>query len=208
MRLVAITAGDVDDARLAALAEVGEVSVQVRWKRAGGAALYAVARRAIAIARPRGVPVWVNDRADVALAAGADGLHLPEDGLDVATARALAPRLRLGVSRHRAAIAAEDAEADRLHLGPIWATPSKAGMGAPLGLDALAAARAGFGGALIAVGGIDTPERAYQAARAGADGVAVIRALWEAADVAAVARALVAAVEAGQRARNASQGAP
>ena len=205
MRLVAITAGEASDDALAALCAVDGVAIQVRAKHLGGRALHALAARVIEIARPRGVPVWVNDRADVALAVGADGVHLPEDGLDLAAARAIAPGLRVGLSRHAAATLDD---ADLVQLGPIWETPSKAAFGPPLGVAALREARAAYRGALIAVGGIDGPDRAYEAALAGADGVAVIRALWTAPDVVAAACALVDAVARGHRVLKASQGAP
>ena len=144
----------------------GSVLVQIREKDLDGAALLELIRIARRYSR-----VIVNDRVDVALAAEAVAVHLPEDGLTVAEARALFPGI-IGVSRH-----APDANtgADLVHLGPIWATPSKPGM-TPLGVDAL---RAPHGTAkLVAIGGIDTPERARAAAMAGADAVAVIRAAW------------------------------
>lgn len=206
--LVAIVGGPDVLAPLAAVcaAVPDALAIQVRAKHLGGRALHELATRVAVIAAAAGVPVWVNDRADVALAIGAAGVHLPEDGLAPAAVRAALPGLAIGVSRHRADLA--EPEADRVHLGPIWATPSKQAFGPPLGLDALRAARARFAGTLVAVGGIDGPERAFASARAGADAIAVIRALWEAADPAATARALVDAVAAGQRAFIASQGAP
>ena len=145
----------------------GSVLVQVREKNLDGGRLLEL----IALAR-RYSRVIVNDRVDVAIAAEAIAVHLPEDGgLTVAEARAQFPGV-VGVSRH-----APDADtgADLVHLGPIWETPSKVGKAA-LGLDAL---KVPHGTAkLVAVGGIDTPERARDAAAAGADAVAVIRAAW------------------------------
>jgi thiamine-phosphate pyrophosphorylase len=144
----------------------GSVLIQVREKDLDGKELLEL----ISIAR-RYSRVIVNDRVDVALAAEAIAVHLPEDGMTVAEARALFTGV-IGVSRH-----APDANtgADLVHLGPIFETPSKPGM-PPLGLDAL---RAPHGTAkLVAIGGIDTPERARDAAMAGADAVAVIRAAW------------------------------
>lgn len=172
----------------------GAALIQIREKDLTGRALRALVGAAIAAAPAQ--RVVVNDRLDVALAAGAAGVHLPEDGLDVATARALTPAgFVLGCSRHAAATAAEAAAAgaDLVQLGPIWATPSKAAYGPPLGEAALAAARAAIGdrATLVAVGGIDTPARAAAARAAGADAVAVIRAVWTAADPAAAARALL-----------------
>jgi thiamine-phosphate pyrophosphorylase len=140
----------------------------------------------------------VNDRLDVALACGADGAHLPDDGLPIAEARALAPPgFLLGASAHGAddALAKARAGADLVTLGPIWDTPSKAGYGPPLGLEPLRRAAAGLGAgtALFAIGGVDSPARASEARRAGAHGVAVIRAAVGAADPGAASRALLEA---------------
>ncbi len=173
----------------------GVALVQVREKDLGGRDLVALVRAAIA-ATPH-QRVVVNDRVDVALAAGAAGVHLPEDGLDFAAAeRAIAATgLIIGGSRHTAARAAQAALAgvDLVHFGPIWATPSKAGLGEPLGAAALTEARGLIGdrARLVAVGGIDGPDRAAAARAAGADAVAVIRFVWRAADPAAAAAALL-----------------
>jgi thiamine-phosphate pyrophosphorylase len=190
----------------AALAGVpaGAMLVQLRARELGGGALLALARRLRAITAGRGALLLVNDRLDVALAAGADGVHLPEHGLDVAAVRAVAgPDFLVGVSRHSAgdAAAAARAGADLIVCGPVWPTPSKPGA-APLGLDALARAAAGIAAArapgrsahLFALGGVDRPERARAARAAGAHGIASIRGFCAAADPAAAAAALYAAV--------------
>lgn len=163
----------------------GAAIVQVREKDLAGAALCALVRAAIAAARPRGARVVVNDRVDVALATGADGVHLPEAGLSIAAARALLPPGALvGASRHTAA-AAYACDADLVILGPIFATPGK---GAPLGPEALAAA----GPRAVAIGGIDSPARAAACRAAGALAIAAIRAVWSAPDPGAAAAALSA----------------
>jgi thiamine-phosphate pyrophosphorylase len=163
----------------------GSVVVQVREKDLDGGPLLALVRAAQPFA-----PVLVNDRLDVALAAGAWGVHLPERGLPLADVRAFAPSLVLGVSRHAPGVV----PADLLQLGPIWPTPSKPG--APtLGEAALAEPHGRA--VLIAVGGIDSPERATAAAAAGADAVAVIRAAWAGGSLAP----LVTAVDAGRARR-------
>jgi thiamine-phosphate pyrophosphorylase len=147
----------------------------------------------IAIARPFGAPVWVNDRVDIALAAGADGVHLPERGLSIADARALAPRLAIGCSRHDADGARHADGADLVVLGPIWETPGKP---SPIGAGALAVRRELPARVrLVAIGGVDSPARARDAARAGADAVAVVRAAWQSRDPGAPIAALVAAVD-------------
>jgi thiamine-phosphate pyrophosphorylase len=165
----------------------GSVLVQVREKDLDGKELLEL----IAIAR-RYTRVIVNDRVDVALAAEAIAVHLPEDGISVADARAQFPTGVIGVSRH-----APDANtgADLIQLGPIFETPSKPGRAA-LGLDVL---RAPHGTAkLVAVGGIDTPERARDAASAGADAVALIRAAWSGGSLVP----FVTAVDAGRLLRS------
>ena len=162
----------------------GSVIVQLREKDLDGGPLLQLVRAAQPFA-----PVIVNDRLDVALAAEAYGVHLPERGLPVDVVRALAPSLVVGVSRHAAP---GDTGADLVHLGPIWPTPSKPN--APtLGEATLAGLALGGLARLVAVGGIDSPTRAQQAAAAGAAAVAVIRAAWSGASLAP----FVAAVEAG-----------
>lgn len=175
-----------------------EVRFQIREKDLDGGPLLAFARALLAIARPAGAEVWLNDRLDVALAAGADGLQLPERGLALADARAVAGTLPLGCSRHSIAGAREAAAAgaEVVQLGPIWATPSKQGILEPLGPDAL---ELRLGVPVVAVGGIDGPERARAAARAGADAVAVIRAAWTTPDPRATIAALCEAVRSAHR---------
>jgi thiamine-phosphate pyrophosphorylase len=144
----------------------GSVLVQIREKDLDGKLLLEL----VQVAR-RYTRVIVNDRIDVANAADAVAIHLPEDGISVADARAQFEGV-IGVSRH-----APDAStgADLVQLGPIWSTPSKPDV-TPLGLEVL---RAPHGTAkLVAVGGIDSPDRAREAALAGADAVALIRAAW------------------------------
>jgi thiamine-phosphate pyrophosphorylase len=176
IRVVAITdrrlMGETPDAFGAAIERAvrgcppGSVLVQIREKDLDGKLLLEL----ISIAR-RYTRVIVNDRIDIAIAADAIAVHLPEAGISVADARAQFDGT-IGVSRH-----APDADsgADLIHLGPIWATPSKPDA-TPLGTSVLAAPH---GTAyLVAVGGIDSPDRAREAATAGADAVAIIRAAW------------------------------
>ena len=173
-------------ARAVAGCPAGSVIVQVREKDLDGHLLLQLARAARPFA-----PILVNDRLDVALAADAWGVHLPERGLAVDDARALAPSLAIGVSRHAGP---GDTGADLVQLGPIWPTPSKPGA-ATLGEAALASPHGRA--ILVAVGGIDSPERATAAAAAGADAVAVIRAAWAGGSLAP----FVAAVDAGRARR-------
>jgi thiamine-phosphate pyrophosphorylase len=154
----------------------GTIAVQVREKDLDGGPLLALVRAAQAACDR----VLVNDRLDVALAAGAYGVHLPERGLALADARRLAPSFVLGASRHLpapagiASSAAIDASAilasaaaagaDLIQLGPIWPTPSKPGaptlgpavLGVPRNAAALVAA-AGDTSLRSAVRAIDAP---------------------------------------------------
>jgi thiamine-phosphate pyrophosphorylase len=158
-----------------------DVVIQVREKDLDGGPLLVLVRAALAT----GARVIVNDRVDVALAAGAHGVHLPERGVPIADARMLAAGLAIGVSCHTVdgVRAAATAGADLIQLGPIWRTPGK---GAPLGTAALAGARAALASArtatdrprLVAVGGVETTAQLEAARGAGADAVAAIRAVW------------------------------
>jgi thiamine-phosphate pyrophosphorylase len=190
--------GDVVAAALAGV-PAGAALVQLREKDLGGGELLALARHLRQVAAARGCALLVNDRLDVALAVGAAGVHLPEQGLPVAAARQLTgPDFVVGASVHdpAAAIAAAAAGASFVVLGPIHTTPSKASFGAPLGAAALAAAatRAAASCPVFAIGGIDSPARARAARVAGAHGVAVIRAVMSAADPTTAAAALYEAV--------------
>jgi thiamine-phosphate pyrophosphorylase len=124
---------------IAALRGVPEVSVQLREKGVDDTEYLARARECRE-ALGDSNPLFVNRRFDVALACGADGVHLPEAGLPVARVRAGTPRgFRVGVSTHSAP-AARDAIADGAHLvviGPIFPTPSKTRYGSPLGPEIL-----------------------------------------------------------------------
>ena len=183
--------GETADRVAAALGELPDAAVQLRAKRLDGSALFAAARQLRAIA-----PILVvNDRADVALAAGADGVHLPARGLPAADARVLVGAGRIvGVSTHsrEEAIAAARAGADYVVYGPVW--PTGGGEKAPaVGLDALAeVVRACAPMPVFALGGVDA-DRARAAFAVGAR-VACIGAVLGRPDAAAGARALAAAM--------------
>lgn len=177
----------------------GEVAVHLREKDLGGAALLSLARALLPACRARGALLLVNDRIDVALAAGADGVHLPAAGVAPAEARRLlGPAAVVGVSCHAAAevAAALAGGATFATFSPIWDTPSKRAYGPPVGLAALAAA-ARQGLPLVALGGVE-PANAAEAFRAGAAGVAAIRAWLAGPDPAGAVAALLAAARAGR----------
>ncbi|MBX3027307.1 thiamine phosphate synthase [bacterium] len=173
-------------------------AVQVRERDLATRPLLALATALRGATRAAGAALLINDRVDVALACDADGVHLPGHSFAVAEARALlGPRRLIGVSTHHPdeIAAAAAAGADFAVFGPIFATPSKAAFGPPLGLAALAAARGAAPALpLLAIGGVDATNAAAVRA-AGADGIAVIRALLAADDPAAAAAALRAAAD-------------
>jgi thiamine-phosphate pyrophosphorylase len=167
-------------------------AVQLRERGLETRALLALATALRAATRAAGAALLINDRIDVALACDADGVHLPGHSFTVPEARVLlGPRRLIGISTHHpdAVAAAAAAGADFAVFGPIFATPSKAAYGAPLGVDALAAARAASPLPLFAIGGVDATNAAAVRA-AGADGIAVIRAVLAADDPLAAAAAL------------------
>lgn len=175
----------------------GATMVQVRMKDAPPRVVAEVTRRLVA---GLSVPVIVNDRADVALAAGAAGAHLGQDDPPLDRLRPhVPPGFLLGISVGSPAEAERVRawDADYWSVGPCFATATKSDAGPPLGPAGFAAlaARAPAGIPVIGIGGV-TPEGAAALARAGAAGVAVAAAVWgndAASDPAAAARALRAA---------------
>jgi thiamine-phosphate pyrophosphorylase len=138
-------------------------------------------------------PVVINGRLDIALAVGAQGVHLPALGLPVSRVRAaIGQGLVVGASTHspEEVRRAGGQGADYVVFGAVFATPSKVGMGEPHGLRGLEAAVAAAGSMpLLAIGGI-TSDRAERCRGVGAWGVAVIRALHDASDVVVASQAL------------------
>jgi thiamine-phosphate pyrophosphorylase len=195
-------AGDLMD-RVEAAVAGGVGMVQLREKQRPAGELLALACELRERLAGRAL-VLVNDRLDVALAARADGVHLPAAGLPARAARAVAPSLLIGRSVHSAEEAAQAAKdgVDYLVLGTIFATATHPGT-APGGLALVRAARARVDLPLLGIGGI-TPENAAAVIGAGADGVAVVSAILVAPDPRAAARALVTAVHDGWRARRGS----
>lgn len=165
--------------------EAGVDWIQIREKNFEGRLLLELTRSAAHIARQKGrsqVSVIVNDRADVAIAAGASGVHLGGNSADakdvVSWCRSGAARkdFLIGVSCHslKEVLEAENAGADYTFLGPVFDTPSKRAYGAPLGLAILRKACRASKIPVIAIGGIDL--RAISACvEAGAAGIAAIR---------------------------------
>ncbi|MCA1816613.1 MAG: thiamine phosphate synthase [Acidobacteria bacterium] len=156
--------------------------VQLREKQLRPRVLYELAARAAEITRATPTRLLVNDRADVARAAGADGVHLSTRSLDArAVRRTFGEEFLIGVSAHglEEARAARDGGADFALFGPVFDTPSKRQYGAPVGLKRLAeVARALAPFPVLAIGGV-TRENAPRVLQAGARGVAAIRLFSE-----------------------------
>ena len=191
LRLVYVvdTRAAADGARVDAALEHGATALWLREPAASGRALYEAAGSLLLRCRRLGAVLVVGDRADVAMAVGADGVQL---GHRSPPARSVRPWYRgfLGESCHNAAdvVAAEEAGADYLVVSPVFGVPDK---GAPLGVDGFAQLARLAHRPVVALGGI-TPDNVGLLRGDVAAGVAVIRALRDADDPAAAARRLSA----------------
>lgn len=206
--LCVVTDDELSADRIVAVVEsacaAGRIVVQLRARNRSGRDLFELAerlRQATAVNCSRFV---VNDRLDIALAVGADGVHLPASGIPARVARTLldrragsTDRLRIGLSVHSAdEIYANAAYVDYFQFGPVFATPSKLAYGPPQGVAALAEAVGAATDAqrpLVAVGGIDATNVSTPIG-AGAAGVAVIRAVMRASDPGVATQMLLEAI--------------
>ena len=180
--------------------------VQVREKHRSGAEQLQVARTLRAPTAEADVPLIINDRVDVAVAAGADGVHLGDDDLPIEDARAqLGEEAIIGrsVSTVEEAKAAEAAGADYLGVGAIYRTGSKDvdDEEHEIGLGVVTDIADAVDITFVGIGGV-TPERAPDVAAAGADGVAVITAITQAEDPEAATRELASGVAEGKQRRD------
>ncbi len=182
-------------ARVRAALDGGVDLLQLRRKDGDALAYLRLAERVAGLAREAGVPFIVNDRADVALAAGADGVHLGQADLPLAWARRILPDRIVGRSSHEPAQAerAVAEAADYFAVGPVWETPTKPGRAATgLGyVSEIAARRLSI--PWYAIGGI-TLDNVHTVLAAGATRVAIVRAVLDAPDPAAAAGAFVEAL--------------
>ena len=173
-----------------ALLEGGVRVIQLRMKTGDARAMLAACDALLPLCQRERALFIVNDRLDVALAAGADGVHLGQRDLTLADARRLAPAgFLIGISTHDLdqARAADAGGADYLGFGPVFATTTKENPDAIVGLAGLASACAAVRAPVVAIGGISLAD-APALARAGATGAALISAIARAPDVAAAAR--------------------
>lgn len=167
----------------------GVTAVQLRQKDLDTRAFLAEAHALKRLLTPLGVPLIINDRVDIALACGAEGVHLGQSDMPVADARSLLPHAIIGLSVERMADVQANLPVDYLGVSPVFATPTKLDTKTPWGLDGLARLRASTRLPLVAIGGINA-ENAHSVREAGADGIAVVRAICAAPDPEAAARAL------------------
>ncbi len=169
--------------------------IQLRDRTLDDARLLDVARRGAAMCGRLGVPFLVNDRPDIALLAGADGVHVGQDDLPVAEARRIVGSGAIvGLSTHtpEQVDAAASSSADYIGVGPVWTTPTKPGRpAAGLELVRYAAERAAL--PFFAIGGID-PSNVADVARAGARSVSVLRFIAKSGEPGEAASAMIQAL--------------
>jgi thiamine-phosphate pyrophosphorylase len=198
--LYAIVGGPDPVAQGTAAIDGGAGVVQLRLKEASSGEVLEAARRLVALAAGRAL-VIVDDRADLAVLAGADGVHVGDEDLPVAEARAVVgPELLVGRSTRTLAdgLAALAAGADHVGFGPIFATSTKVIAVAPRGLESLRQVASALPAPVVAIGGIGL-DTVGAVAAAGAAAAAVIGALFQGDDPRGRALALSAAFRAGRR---------
>ncbi|MBE6356534.1 MAG: thiamine phosphate synthase [Lentisphaerae bacterium] len=151
---------------LISLAENGAKVVQLREKHRSDADLFALACRCREITARYGMLLFIDDRTDIALACGADGVHLGQDDLPVAAARAIAPELIIGASTHNAdeIIAAQKAGCSYLNIGPIFPTQTKSVACGALGIGFFNELKSLVNVPFSVMGGIKEPHIAELAA--------------------------------------------
>jgi thiamine-phosphate pyrophosphorylase len=177
--------------QVARLIQGGATFIQLREKHLSPREFYVEAEEALRVARMRGVKLIINDRADIALALGADGIHLGQDDVPPEAARALLGEgAFIGFSTHSVeqAIAAARLPVDYIAVGPVFATASKDNPDPVVGLEGLRRVReAGDSIPLVAIGGV-TRENVSSVLDAGANSVAVISALFNPEDPSEITR--------------------
>ena len=185
---------------IAAAVRGGVTLVQLREKTMPDSTMIPLARDIKKLLQPLGIPLIINDRTEVVMAAGADGVHLGIDDIAAAQARAaLGPRRILGVSagtRDEAALVDADV-ADYAGVGSVYATATKPDAGLPIGLTGLSTLKQRIPIPVVAIGGIGL-DQASDVAATGVEGIAVVSAICGAPDPEAAARQLRASIDAGR----------
>ena len=162
----------------------GVTCVQLREKECSTRQFVAEARAVREVLTGTGIPLIINDRIDVALAVGADGVHLGQTDMLIADARRVVGHsMLIGISAECVddAVRAEAQGADYVGISPVFSTPTKTDTAPALGLDGVALIRAAVSLPLVGIGGIG-PGNAAEVIRAGCDGVAVVSAIVSATD--------------------------
>jgi thiamine-phosphate pyrophosphorylase len=198
-------AGGLPHAEIARRAVAGGADViQLRDKALGSRELVRAGREIREITRSAGALFIVNDRLDIAIACGADGVHLGQGDIGPAVARQLSPSgfiIGISVGNAEEARLAEREGADYVALSPTFSTRSKTNAGPGYGLSSLREIRKAVSIPLIAIGGI-TLENVQEVVRAGADGIAVISAVVSAPDITQAARTLRGRIAQAKRERD------
>lgn len=190
---------DRDDAGLARTLAAHADVLQVRIKPGDAIDVLRVARMARTICDEAGILMFVNDRIDLAMAAGADGVHLGQTDLPIVEARRIAPHLKVGLSTHSLAQMqhAVAQRPDYVAYGPVFATRTKENPDPVQGTEALARAVAAAGDVpVVAIGGI-TPRDAASVFATGVSAICAIASVNQASDVGAAARCLARQAVAG-----------
>ena len=178
----------------------GVTCLQLREKEASAGEILALARTLLPLCRARRVPLLINDRVDIALAAGADGVHLGQEDLPLPEARALlGPDRILGATAHTVAEAlrAQAEGADYLGVGAMFPTGTKTNT-IPTSADTLKAICAAVSIPVVAIGGV-TAQNLPTLAGTGIAGAAVVSAIFSQSDLTAAARTLRAAADLAAR---------
>lgn len=178
----------------------GVTCLQLREKEASAGEILALARTLLPLCRARNVPLLINDRVDIALAAGADGVHLGQEDLPLPEARALlGPDRILGATAHTVeeALRAQAEGADYLGVGAMFPTGTKTNT-IPTSADTLKAICAAVSIPVVAIGGVNA-QNLPTLAGTGIAGTAVVSAIFSQSDLTAAARTLRAAADLAAR---------
>ena len=171
----------------------GVRAIQLREKDLPIRGLLALAQELVSITKESGAKLFINDRVDIAIAVDADGVHLGHQSMPPEAVRKIVgKRMLIGVSTHNRAEAkaAEEGGADFITFGPIFVTPSKMQYGAPAGAEALGEVKKKSGITVFGLGGIRV-DSIPEVLRTGADGIAMISAIFAAEDIQAAAQGIV-----------------
>jgi len=174
----------------------GVRAIQLREKDLPIRGLLALAQEIGSITKEFGAKLFINDRVDIAIAVDADGVHLGHQSMPPEAVRKIVgKRMLIGVSTHNAdeARAAEEGGADFITFGPIFVTPSKMQYGAPAGAEALAEVKKKSGIPVFGLGGIRV-DSIPEVLRTGADGIAMISAIFAAEDIQKASQDVLGAV--------------